>query len=239
MTRSSRTPAPTSASASRQHVGGRAGDEVAAQLRDDAEAAAVVAALGNLQVGVVPGRQPQALRRHQLEEGRVRRRDGGVDRLQHRLVLVRPGDGHHLGVDARIADGVGAQAAGDDDLAVLLDRLADRLQRLGPRADQEAAGVDHDHVGRVVGRRDRVALGPQPGDDALGIDQGLGAAEAERSRPWAGSCGTGRGCAVVGRRSWAWPSIWQRRPRPYRPAPLRRGDALPTARPGDSSTTLW
>ena len=40
-----------------QHVAGRARDEIAAQLRDDAEAAAVVAALGDLQIGVVPRRR--------------------------------------------------------------------------------------------------------------------------------------------------------------------------------------
>ena len=47
-----------------QHVAGRARDEVAAQRRDDAEGAAVVAALGNLQIGVVARRQLDALRRH-------------------------------------------------------------------------------------------------------------------------------------------------------------------------------
>jgi hypothetical protein len=56
--------------------------------------------------------------RDQLEEGGVRRGDGGVDRVQHGVVLVRAGDGQDLRVDA--ADGlvVGAEAAGDDDLAV-------------------------------------------------------------------------------------------------------------------------
>ena len=38
-----------------QNVGGRARDQVAAQPRDDAEGAAVVAAFGNLQIGVVAG----------------------------------------------------------------------------------------------------------------------------------------------------------------------------------------
>ena len=48
--------------------------EVAAHRRDDAEAAAVVAALGDLQVRVVARRQLHALRRHQIEERIVRRR---------------------------------------------------------------------------------------------------------------------------------------------------------------------
>ena len=56
-----------------QHVGRRARHEVAAQFRNDAEAAAVVAALGNLQIGVVPRRQLDAFRRHQIEKRIVRR----------------------------------------------------------------------------------------------------------------------------------------------------------------------
>ncbi len=63
-----------------QHVGGRARDQIAAQRRDDAEGAAVVAALGNLQIGVVARRQLDALRRQQVEERIVRRRRGLVHR---------------------------------------------------------------------------------------------------------------------------------------------------------------
>ena len=79
-----------------QHVGGRARDQVAAQLRDDAEGAAVVAALGNLQIGVVPRRQLDALRRHQIEERIVLRRRRAVHGLDHALVLLRPGDRQHV-----------------------------------------------------------------------------------------------------------------------------------------------
>src|SRR4029079_10014271 len=45
-----------------------------AKRRNDAEAAAIVAALGDLQIGVVPRRQPEALRRDQIEIGIVRSR---------------------------------------------------------------------------------------------------------------------------------------------------------------------
>ena len=44
-----------------QHVARRARDEVAAQFRNDAEGAAVVAALGDLEIGVVARRQLDAL----------------------------------------------------------------------------------------------------------------------------------------------------------------------------------
>ena len=92
------TPASTSASASASTSAGRARDEVAAQLRDDAERAAIVAAFGDLQIGVVLRRQSQALRRHELEEGRVRRRHRLVHGLEHGVVLVRPGDRQDLRV---------------------------------------------------------------------------------------------------------------------------------------------
>jgi hypothetical protein len=55
-----------------QHLADRPRHQVAAQRGNDAEAAAVVAAFGNLQVGVVVGRQADALRRHQVDEGVVR-----------------------------------------------------------------------------------------------------------------------------------------------------------------------
>src|SRR6516165_9178568 len=44
-----------------QHVGGGPRDQIAPQFRDDAEAAAIVAALRNLQIGIVPGRKLDAL----------------------------------------------------------------------------------------------------------------------------------------------------------------------------------
>jgi len=65
------------------------------------------------------------------------------------------------------------QTAGDDHLAVLGERFADRVERLLDRGVDEAAGVDDDEVGAgVVGRGD-VALGAKLGEDALGIDQRL------------------------------------------------------------------
>ena len=43
-----------------------------------------------------------------------------------------------------------AHAAGDDDLAVLGQRLADGVERFRLRAVEEAAGVDDDEVGALV-----------------------------------------------------------------------------------------
>ena len=57
-----------------EHVARGAADEVAAQARDDAEAAAVIAAFGDLQVRVVARRELHALRRHEIDERIVRRR---------------------------------------------------------------------------------------------------------------------------------------------------------------------
>ena len=79
-----------------QHVGGGPRDQIAAQLRDDAEGAAVVAAFGNLQIGVVPRRELDALGRHQIEERIVLRRRGAVHGVEHALVLLRAGDGQHV-----------------------------------------------------------------------------------------------------------------------------------------------
>jgi hypothetical protein len=67
-----------------------------------------------------------------------------MDRVEHRLVLVRAGDGEHGRMRAADVGLLGAEAAGDDDPAVLGQRLADRLEALGLGAVEEAAGVD-DH----------------------------------------------------------------------------------------------
>jgi len=68
------------------------------------------------------------------------------------------------------------QAAGDDDLAVLLQGFADGVQRFLDRGVDEAAGVDDDEVGAgVVGRGD-IALSPELGEDPFGIYECLRAA---------------------------------------------------------------
>ncbi len=51
-------------------------DEIAAQLRNDAEGTAIAAAFRDLQIGVMPRRELHALRRHEIEERLMRRRDG-------------------------------------------------------------------------------------------------------------------------------------------------------------------
>jgi hypothetical protein len=62
------------------------------------------------------------------------------------------------------------QAAGDDDLAVFGERLADGAERLLDRGVDEAAGVDDDEVGARVAGRSRIALRAQAREDLLGID---------------------------------------------------------------------
>ena len=170
-----------------QHVAGRAADEIAAQLRDDAERAAVVAALGNLQVGVVPGRELDALRRHEVEIRVVRRRRRRVHGRDDALVGLRPGDREHVGEALADLAGLRAHAAGDDDLAVLGHRLADGAERFRLGAVEEAAGVDDDEIGAGMRLGQLVALGAELRDDALGIDEGLRAAERHE-----GDLGSGR-----------------------------------------------
>ena len=73
---------------------------------------------------------------------------------------------------------LGAQAARDDDAAVLGERLADGVERFLDGGVDEAAGVDDNQVGAgVVGRGD-VALGAQLREDALGVDERFRTAQA-------------------------------------------------------------
>jgi hypothetical protein len=68
---------------------------------------------------------------------------------------------------------LGPQATGDDDLAVLGERLADRMERFLDRGVDEAAGVDDDEVGAGVVLGGVVTLGAQLRENALGVDQRL------------------------------------------------------------------
>jgi hypothetical protein len=160
---------------------GAAADEVAAQARDDAEGAAMVAALGDLQIAVMPRGELEPAFGDEIEERARRHRGGGVDRADDLFVLMRAGDCE----DARElrADHLRflAHAAGDDDATVLGDRLADRFERFFLGGIEEAAGVDqHDVSPRIIGRHG-IAIGAQLGQDPLAIDQILGTAERDHA----------------------------------------------------------
>src|SRR5690606_7026297 len=80
---------------------------------------------------------------------------------------------------------------------VLGHRLADGVQRFGHGRVDEAAGVDHHHVGIVVGLDDVVALDLELGEDSFGVDQGLGAAEADETDAGVAGGGGWRGHAAL------------------------------------------
>ena len=107
----------------------------------------------------------------------------GCHDLQRR---VRPGDSEHLGVCGldEIAAVLCAETAGDDHLAVLRERLADRRERLVDGGVDESAGVNDDQIGTLVGRRDRVAFGSKAREDLLRIDECLGTTEGDESDAW-------------------------------------------------------
>ncbi len=165
-----------------QYLADGAAHQIPAHGGDDAEGAAVVAAFGNLQVGVVTRGQLDAVGRHQAGKGVVfRLLHVFVNVAQHLFIGVGTGDLEHLGVD--LADLVlfGAKAASDDHLAVFGQGFADGFQRLLHRAVDKAAGVDDDQLGIVIAGHHVVPFGTQLGQDALGIDQVFGATQGDES----------------------------------------------------------
>jgi len=66
-----------------------------------------------------------------------------------------------------------AEAAGDDDLTVLRQRLADRVERFLDCRVDEAAGIDDDEIRAVVRRGRGIALRTQLREDALRVDECL------------------------------------------------------------------
>ena len=111
----------------------------------------------------------------------MRLRQVPVDRLHHLGGGVRAGHREHARM--RLADDVAlrAEAAGDDHLAVLVERFADGVEGFVDRLVDEAAGVDDDEIGVLVAGGDQIALGAQLREDALGIDQRLRAAERDEA----------------------------------------------------------
>ncbi len=182
-----------------QHIAHRARDQVASHAGNDAKAAAVIAALADLQVGIVARRELDAdlveIRRHEIDEGVVRLGQMRMHRVHHFLRGMRPRHGQHLRMHLphQVATAFArprAQAAGDDDLAVAGQRLADGVQAFLHRGVDETAGVDDHQIGAVVGLARDVAFSLQLGQDQFGIGQRLGAAEADESD---GRCGDRRG----------------------------------------------
>ena len=131
----------------------------------------------------MPRGELDAFRRHQIEKRIVLRRRHLVHRFDHALVLLRPGDGEHVGIARRDLLGLGPHAAGDDHLAVLGERRPDGGERFRLRAVEKPAGVHDREVGAGMLPGELIAFGPQPRDDALGIDQRFGAAEGDEAHP--------------------------------------------------------
>ena len=122
-------------------------------------------------------RELDALRRHEIEERIVRRRDRLMDGADDAFVGLRAADRQHVGIGAANRLRFGAHAARDDDFAVFFKRGADRRERFGLGAVEKAAGIDDDGIGAGVGAGQLIAFGAQPRDDSLAVDESFGTAE--------------------------------------------------------------
>ena len=189
-----------------QHRMGRARGQPPAHVRDDAELALVIAAFRNLQIAEVPGRQADASGGQQIDKGIGCRRHRGVYGIQHLFILVWAGDGQNARMMFADIIRLGAKAAGDDNLAIFLQRLTDGVQTFGLGTVEEPAGIDDHRIGaRVIGR-DAVSFGAQPGQDALTVHQRLGAAERHHAK---GRLVFARGITELGFRGEVGAEVWR------------------------------
>ncbi len=180
-----------------------AAGEFAANVGDDAEGAGMVAAFRYLQIAVMARGQldidQRVHLRDQIDERTLAGRGGDMHRLHHLFVLMRAGYGQNLRMGG--ADGVGilAQTAGHDDSPVFGNRLADGGQAFLFRAVEETAGVHQHHVRACVIGAHRISIGAQAGQDAFGIDQSFGTAQADHADLLGiGQDGRGRECGGSG-----------------------------------------
>ena len=171
------------------HVGERSRALLAAELGDGAESAGAVAPLGDLHVGA-----DLAL----TQRARIARADHPVGRVAHQHPLGAAGEdllelehvaraeevvdlAHLLGQLARVAL---RQAPGDDQplahpVLLHLGHLEDGGDGLLLRLADEAAGVDHDHLGQGRIALHPVAAALGDAEHHLAVDPVLRAAEAD------------------------------------------------------------
>ena len=121
-------------------------------MGDDAEFTAVITAFRDFQIGVMTRRQLDPLGRHQVEFRILQRRQHIVDGIDHLFILLRAGDGQHIGMHGADRGLVFTHTAGDHDTPVFRQSLPNRFQGFRLGAVQEAAGIDHDHIRPFIGR---------------------------------------------------------------------------------------
>ena len=75
----------------------------------------------------------------------------------------------------------GAQATGDNHLAVFIESLTNRIKRFLHCCINEATGIDDDQISTIVRLGCFVAFCTQLGQNLLGINQGFGAAKRNKT----------------------------------------------------------
>ena len=129
-------------------------------------------------------RQLDALLGHQIEEWVMQRRRDAVHRSHDAFIGLRAGDGTDLRISSEDRPRFGSHATGDDHLAILAHRGTNSGKRFRLGAVEKPAGIDDHRVSAFVMLGDVIALSAQLRDDALGIDQRLGAAERDKRDFW-------------------------------------------------------
>ena len=143
--------------------------QIAAHGWDDTESAAMVAAFRNLDICIVPGGQPYSLWGNKAGEGIVRLRQMLMYSRHDPWQGLRPCNRQHLrmGMPDYIAAILCAKTTCNDDLAILGQRFANRIQRFLHGAVNESARIDDHKIGILIRRRGLISFGAQLGENLL------------------------------------------------------------------------
>ena len=143
----------------------------------------MIAAFRDFQIRIVPRREFDTLRRHQIDEGIViaRRRHMIMYLTDHLLIGLGTGDAQNAGVSFGDQIRLGTHASGDQHLTVCLHSLLYGVQRLLFGAVNKSTGVDHHDICLLVTGRHFIAFNSQLSENAFGIHQCFRAAQRDET----------------------------------------------------------
>ena len=107
----------------------------------------------------MPGGETNALWRYQVNKRIVLSRQMLMDGFHYLVCSVRAGHSEYIRVRLFYDITLGTETAGDDHLAVFIQRFTDRIQRLFDSSVNKTTGVHYHQVSTIITGRNFITFG--------------------------------------------------------------------------------